>query len=121
MRFTDGRKIVFFSIDGCHTFHCTINDLELALSTLHTDGIIMLDDVYNSAWPGVALAMGHFLSKHRDQVIPVAFGRNKYYLARSGAGAYYLNALQKACPNCRVHSTAAPWNPTTQGNLINLN
>ena len=120
-RFTKQRPVAFFSVDACHTFHCTLNDLELARETLHPSGIIMVDDVFNPGWPGVMLAVGHFLSIHRDVYAPFAFGRNKYYIARVGAAARYLNALESDCGAvCRIHPIAASWNPTTNGALVNL-
>ena len=55
---TGNRPAIMFSVDACHSFHCTLNDLNLAKSTLHPDGIIMLDDVFNQEWPGVMLGLG---------------------------------------------------------------
>lgn len=50
---TKGKPINFFSVDGCHTADCTLSDLRLAHSVLGTMGVIMVDDYFNSAWPGV--------------------------------------------------------------------
>mmetsp|Transcript_33292 Transcript_33292/g.111102 ORF Transcript_33292/g.111102 Transcript_33292/m.111102 type:complete len:270 (-) Transcript_33292:99-908(-) len=119
LRFTKQRPVALFSVDACHTFHCTLNDLELARETLHPSGIIMVDDVFNQGWPGVMLAVGHFLSVHRDVYAPFAFGRNKYFIARVGAAAHFLDALKSDCgASCRAHPIAASWNPTTNGTMI---
>ena len=41
-----------FSIDGNHSHQCTINDLDLAASSINDTGIIILDDYFSRYWPG---------------------------------------------------------------------
>jgi len=43
-----------FSVDGGHTAELTYNDLDLAGQSICENGIIILDDFFNEAWPGVA-------------------------------------------------------------------
>jgi hypothetical protein len=117
---TGNRPAIMFSVDACHTFHCTLNDLNLAKSALHPEGIIMLDDVFNPGWPGVMLGLGQFLADTRDTMTPFAFGLNKYFIANVGVAMRYINALKDACEMCRIHKIAASWNPSTFGNMINV-
>ena len=97
LNYTGNRPAIMFSVDACHTFHCTLNDLNLAKSALHPDGIIMLDDVFNQGWPGVMLGLGQFLTNARDAMAPFAFGLNKYFIASMGVAKRYINALKDAC------------------------
>lgn len=50
-----------FSVDGCHSFIHTMNDLQLAEETLALGGVIMVDDYGHAAWPKVKLATDDFL------------------------------------------------------------
>lgn len=127
---TNGRRVAFYSVDGCHNFDCTLHDIEVAALSLHPQGLLMIDDYYNAGWPGVALAVGHFLGKRSTRLTPFAFGQNKLYLAHAEAVAGYRAALQHFClahnsvtdnsrctlfPHCtRPH----PGNPT--GELVEI-
>jgi len=41
---TGGKRAVLFSVDACHNYDCTLNDLHLAYQSLHPRGLILLDD-----------------------------------------------------------------------------
>jgi len=92
---TGNATFSFFSVDGCHNFACTLSDLELALASLHENGIIMIDDFFNKDWPGVALATGHFLGKHESTVTAIAYGENKMYIVRNTS--MYENIFTRWC------------------------
>jgi hypothetical protein len=50
-----------FSIDGGHTTPVALNDLALAEATLVDGGVVILDDVFQSLFPGVSAALGSYL------------------------------------------------------------
>jgi hypothetical protein len=37
-----------------------------------------------------------------------------------GVAKRYINALKDACTSCRIHKKAASWNPSTFGDMINV-
>ena len=53
----------FFSVDGGHTIALTLNDLEIADASLAPHGIAVLDDVFNTDWPGVVSGLFAFLAR----------------------------------------------------------
>jgi hypothetical protein len=57
-------------IDGSHQYEIVRNDLQNALNLLSPDGVIILDDYSNLAYPGVALAFWEF---HEDNHIEIVF------------------------------------------------
>lgn len=50
-----------FSVDGGHTTPIALNDLALAEATLVDGGVVILDDVFQSLWPGVSAALARYL------------------------------------------------------------
>ena len=95
-------------------------------ATLHPAGVIMLDDAYNAKAPGMMLALGHFLTAHRDTHTLFAYGRNKHYVSRVGAARRHQDVLKRDCGKisprgaCDVHVAVGPWNPSTRGDLVDL-
>lgn len=79
---TNSKLVSFFSVDGCHTVKCTLSDLRLAYSVLANPGIIMVDDYFNRAWPGVSLAVGVFLEENKKELAGILYGENKFYIVR---------------------------------------
>lgn len=59
-------RVRIFSIDGGHTYDCTLNDLNIAKSLTSEDGIIIIDDYYNMDWPGVKTAVDNWLMQNKD-------------------------------------------------------
>ena len=82
-----GGAPVIFSVDGGHTAELTANDLVLAAATVAHDGIVVLDDVYNQAWPEVAFGAVAALSDGRAPLIPFCVLQNKLLLAKTAAAA----------------------------------
>jgi Methyltransferase domain len=95
-------QLRFFSIDGGHTRALTLNDLAIADASLAPHGIAILDDVFNTQWPGVASGLFAFLAEGHD-LAPFAIFPNKVFLCRSafrdfyrdGCGAAFAHALHK--------------------------
>ena len=54
------KSVQVFSVDGCHTYECTLSDLHLAFQTIAPNGVVILDDHFNPSWPGVSTGLGAF-------------------------------------------------------------
>lgn len=76
-----------FSIDGGHTADITRNDLSIAAEAIADDGVIILDDFFNEAWPGVATGTVQFLRDNPKMLVPFAILGNKVFFARTDAVA----------------------------------
>lgn len=94
---TLGQPLMFFSVDGCHTYACTMSDLRLALAVLHPRGIISVDDYYNPSWPGVASAAVAFLVTHAREAVAIAYGENKLYIVHASAVSFWTAGLKDVC------------------------
>lgn len=75
-----GGKIRLFSVDGGHTSHITQCDLETVSNSLVDGGVIILDDYFNAAWPGVSEGTNRFfILGNKTGIIPFAIGGNKVF------------------------------------------
>ena len=82
-----GARPRLFSIDGGHTAEATRNDLMLAEQSICDGGLVILDDYFNSAWPGVSEGACAFMREDRGQLVPVAITSNKFFLTNREAAA----------------------------------
>jgi methyltransferase family protein len=80
-------QVRLFSIDGGHTAEITRNDLSIAAEAIADDGVIILDDFFNEAWPGVATGTAQFFQDNPKVLVPFAIVGNKVLLARTDAAA----------------------------------
>ena len=80
-----------FSVDGGHTAEITFHDLQLASNVLCKGGLVILDDFFNEAWPGVAEGCLRFLLAHPGVLIPVAIFGNKFIFTND---AVFADACQ---------------------------
>ena len=78
-------RVRLFSVDGGHTAHLTLNDLNLAQDCLADGGIVILDDYFNSRWPDVSVGVNRFLS--RGALRPFAITPNKLFLTDTSEAA----------------------------------
>ncbi len=83
-------KFRLFSVDGCHTKQHTKHDLQLAAQVLSDDGVIILDDFQNFAWPEVKEGLVSFLETNQS-IIPFAIAFNKLYLTTKNSLHDYLD------------------------------
>ena len=134
VRYAKGQRVALFSVDGCHTFDCTLRDLYTAYGSLADYGIIMVDDYSNSGWPGVANAVGAFLQNKQHEVTAIAYGENKYYISRLNAAGFWQQAFYERCQKpagnlcnrvycdnvCVLHEHCTHYNPVTHGHLIEI-
>ncbi len=87
------------SIDGGHTESITYNDMRLADDLLLSDGILILDDVYQQRWPAVAAGAFRFILEPGRQLRPFAISPNKTYFCKNPAAAdSYRAKLTAAFP-----------------------
>ena len=76
-----------FSVDGGHTAEITRNDLRLARDSICEGGVVILDDYFNSQWPGVSEGTCRFMSAERGTLVPVAITSNKFFFSNSEQAA----------------------------------
>ena len=86
----DAGPVRLFSVDGGHTADITASDLALAEASLCPGGIVILDDYFNEAWPGVSEGATRYLGAGTSTLVPVAIGGNKFVFTNSKelAGKY---------------------------------
>jgi hypothetical protein len=82
----------FVSVDGAHTAEHTMNDLVLASSLVHNEGVVLLDDIIHSGLLGVLEGTVSFLNT-KPTLMPFAMGYNKLFFAKSAYRQYYYDAL----------------------------
>ena len=87
-----------FSVDGGHTPALTINDLCIAEGSIVNGGIVVLDDVFSSMWPGVIEGLLSYLDDEQTSLTPFAFIGNKTLLAHPDRSAFYRDALDGYTP-----------------------
>jgi hypothetical protein len=79
----DAGPVRLFSVDGGHTADITASDLALAEASLCPGGIVILDDYFNEAWPGVSEGATRYLGAGNSTLVPVAIGGNKFVFTNS--------------------------------------
>lgn len=90
-------RVRLFSIDGSHTYGHTLNDLHLAEGVISEGGIVIVDDFFNPAWPGVPDAIATYLRDvdNPRQLAAVGFGDNKFYLAERSKAEVYKQFIRE--------------------------
>lgn len=98
-----------FSVDGCHTFDCTLSDIKVAACTLAPGGIVLIDDYAQAVDPehkkfvkGVSTAVTAFLGLEGYDLVPFLATANKLYMSDSAHVAQYRKVLEDdlAFENC---------------------
>jgi hypothetical protein len=98
------RPVRFLHIDGDHSPEALAHDLELALSVIHPEGLICLDDMLHPGYPFLVTAVNDWLASHVDWVLMCVIDREdivaapKFLLCRREAVALYEQALMEAFP-----------------------
>lgn len=67
-----GANIRLFSIDGDHSFEGVHHELSLAASTLAPEGVVMIDDLFNTLCPSQTEAIIDFFRDDSHDLEPVA-------------------------------------------------
>jgi hypothetical protein len=93
-------KVRLFSVDGGHTEEITENDLAIADEALDEGGIIVVDDVFNEQFPGVANGVHRYFAR-KPNLVPFAVGANKTYFCRLPYAAEYRETAATAAVETR--------------------
>jgi len=101
-----GGRFRLFSVDGGHTAAITESDLTIASESLVDGGLLILDDYFNQAWPGVSEGTNRFLSSS-PTLVPIGSGHGKMYFTTSDHAPAYRDQMVE-CAN------AHGWRVTTQ-------
>jgi hypothetical protein len=87
-----------FSLDGGRTVDTTHHDLNLALNTMCTGGVVYVDDYFQERWPEVSEGVCRFMQREGG-LYPVAIGANKLFLTNSAEAARaYRDGLTELFP-----------------------
>ena len=65
------------SVDAGHSPTHVINDLELSAGLLASNGIVLLDDVFNQDYAGVVTGAVEYFIRDHTRIVPVASGFGK--------------------------------------------
>jgi len=90
-----GAPFRLFSVDGGHSAAVTHHDLELAEATLAPGGIIIVDDYFNHAWPGVSEGVNRHFLRGNTRLSPVVIGSNKILFAFADVASVYRERLRE--------------------------
>jgi len=83
----------FFSVDGCHMAEHTIHDTRMAMRLTAPEGIVMVDDYYNPAWPGVQEGVAKMFFTETPRFVPLLASCNKLFLAHISYHSQYFRAV----------------------------
>ena len=97
---TRARSLRWIHIDGDHKSETVQNDLLLACALLNDEGIICIDDFFNSRYPGLTYAVCIFLEQHRNELQMFLCGFNKAYLVRPIQLHRHLQAVRDNLGAC---------------------
>ena len=84
------------SIDGGHTKSITENDLNICEGAMSNEGVIIVDDYFNYAWPGVSEGVVSYFANRPDRLAPFAIGPNKVFICRPALHDSYRQAMREA-------------------------
>lgn len=85
------------SIDGGHTKEITSSDMSLCESVLSEQGLLIIDDYFNAAWPGVSEGVNAYVLENRQKLVPFAIGMNKVFFTRPTLHSLYREELRRRC------------------------
>jgi hypothetical protein len=96
-----GEPVRFFHIDGDHAAEPLTHDLDLALSVLHPEGLICLDDMLHPGYPFLVTAVERWLRAHPDMRLMCVIDRQdivaapKFLICRQATVALYEEPLMR--------------------------
>jgi hypothetical protein len=80
-----------FSIDGAHSWQHTVSDLALADDLVTSGGVVIVDDILNSGWPGVVNGVARYLLLSANRrLFPFMIGLNKLWFTTPDYHERYL-------------------------------
>ncbi len=97
-----GGPLRMISIDGGHSPEVTAHDLYVSEGALANGGVIILDDCFNEAWPGVVDGVKqHFSSP--GSIVPFGVGANKTFFCHKVFAQKYSEVLRAMDPGAVTH------------------
>jgi predicted O-methyltransferase YrrM len=94
-----GGPVRMWHVDGEHSRTALQRDLDLACSTLHPDGLIVVDDMLHPEYPLLVVALHEWLERHRDMRVVCVIDRedivaaSKFVLCRTQSVGLYEDDL----------------------------
>lgn len=85
-------QLRMISIDGGHTPQITAHDLAVSEGALASGGVIVLDDCFNEAWPGVVDGVEQHFSSPRS-IVPFGVGGGKTFFSHQAFAQRYAAVL----------------------------
>lgn len=98
-------KARIISVDGGHSREVVLNDLAKCDDLLSKDGVIIIDDYFNPAWPGVSEGVNIYFRQSPDVFSPFAIGLNKVFLCRPDFQSFYRDCLTRSCKEMYAKAT----------------
>jgi hypothetical protein len=95
-------KFRIISIDGSHTKHATIIDLNNAMNILSSDGFIIIDDYFNNDWPGVRAGVEHVLENNNNYRI-FYLDKAKMFVCHVSNYNKFFNVVKHEPNNIALH------------------
>ncbi|MBI5185036.1 MAG: class I SAM-dependent methyltransferase [Nitrospinae bacterium] len=82
-----------FHIDGGHSAEETYADLKIASTAMNEKGVIILDDYFNPAYPGVSEGFCAFMNEEKGNLAPLIHAFNKLVIIRPSAFDIYSREI----------------------------
>jgi hypothetical protein len=89
-----GGPVRLFSIDGGHTAVVTRKDLRTSAECLAEGGAVVLDDVFNEAFPGVSQGLHDYMADRAGRLVPCVLVGNKTLLVEPAWAERYQERAQ---------------------------
>jgi hypothetical protein len=83
-----------FHIDGGHSAEETYDDLKTASRAINEKGVIILDDYFNAAFPGVSEGFCRFMSEKKESFVPLIHAFNKLIIIKPSAFDLYSKEIE---------------------------
>lgn len=95
------RVLRFIHVDGCHSYRCVANDINLAVTHTGKRGVIAIDDYRGVETPGVAAAVWQAVGN--GFLFPFAATFMKIYACTSAADqSYWLERVRDCADICAL-------------------
>ncbi len=99
-----GGWVRLFSIDGGHTADITEKDLRTASECLVEGGAVILDDVFNEAFPAVSEGLMSFRTDPESRLVPSVIVGNKTLLTDAAWSERYQAQAERAFTRMGLYS-----------------
>jgi Methyltransferase domain len=97
-----GGPLRMISVDGGHSPEVTAHNLYVSEGALANGGIIIVDDCFNEAWPGVVDGVKQLFCTPRS-IVPFGVGANKTFFCHKVFAQRYAAVLRAMDPKAVTH------------------